>query len=76
MRKYSIKATKTITFTNGSSVLVYLESVNADGFGKTQIIFTNYSGTAPIAAGQVIELDEARIKPVVGSDGKSRQWYI
>ena len=81
MKAFKVKAVKAKQFTNtdGSvvtSTLVYLTAVSANGFGKSEIIYTNFDGDTLPEINSVHELDESRIQPVEGSDKKTRKWFI
>ncbi len=81
MKAFKVKAVKPKEFTNtnGSvvtSVLVYLTAVSASGFGKSEIIYTNFDGDTLPEVNSIHELDETRIQPVEGSDKKIRKWFI
>jgi hypothetical protein len=74
---YQIKKVKEITFSNGdTSTLVYLQAVSESGFGKSEIIYTNFNGDTLPAINSIHELDSSRIQAVVGSDKKTRKWFI
>jgi len=75
---YQIKKVKEITFSNGDkSVLVYLQAVSASGFGKSEIVFTNFQGETMPALNSIHELDQSRVQSIVSTtDGKTRKWFI
>jgi hypothetical protein len=80
-KKFRVSQVKVKTFVNPDksevkSNLVYLNMVSDNGFGKSETIFTNFIGDELPEAGSSWELDETRIQPVVGSDGKTRKWFI
>lgn len=76
MKKLICIAKKVVTFSNGqSSTLAYMVREGHEGFGKSSIVFTNYSGQDD-PVGKSIEVPESSIQKIEGSDGKVREWLV